>query len=160
MSLAAILPFLLFVYVAALFVVTAVRVQNRRWRLEPIREAADAERVSLRTRVQVKPRHSLGWWSTKTLGAMELTIGTATLQVTTLPERVGMMLGSEWFFSARETQIRRGKLRGDLLRREWIILSGISGGRSAVEVAVRPVASSISIEEVWQALLRAGCQRL
>src|SRR4051794_36978442 len=104
MSLAAILPFLLFVYVAALFVVTAVRVQNRRWRLEPIREAADAERVSLRTHVQVKARHSLGWWSTKTLGAMELTIGTATLQVTTLSERVGMMLGSEWFFSARETQ--------------------------------------------------------
>jgi hypothetical protein len=153
-SLSAMLRTLLIVYVAVGFLVAAIRVQRRRSRMQPLVEAAGLEPVLFRTHIQVKLGYRWGW-GPKTLGAMQLTIGVATLQVTTRPGIAGRVLGSEWFFSARDTQIRRSKLRTDPLRREWIIFSGAVGGPTKA-IAVKPLGSSL--EEVWEALLRAGCQ--
>ena len=90
----------------------------------------------------------------KTVSPMELTITTATVQLIMIPEFAGRILGAERFFSARETQIRRTKVRTDPYhRREWIALSGTIRSEA---VAITPEGSSI--EEVWEALLRAGCQ--
>jgi hypothetical protein len=159
MPLTAAPPILLAAIVLVGFIVIFIRVRQQGSRLLPVRQAASAEHVALRTDVQVKVqlrglRRGRAAWSSKTLGAMQLTIGTATVWLTTRPEGAGRALGSEWFFNARETQIERSRLPNDPLHREWIILTGDSGGRSA-KVAVKPAAPA---DEVWNALLHAGCQ--
>jgi hypothetical protein len=153
--LSAALPKLLIVYVAAGFVVVAIQVQRRRARMQPLVEAAGVEPVLFRAPVQVKVRYYTWFWGTKTLGAMELSIGVATVRITTLPGIAGRVLGSEWFYSAPETQIRMTKLSTDPFRRDWITITGTIADRTEA-IAVKPLRSSY--EEVWAALLRAGCR--
>jgi hypothetical protein len=140
--------------VLAGFALVLFRVRKRHLRLAPIRESTTHEPVFLRTRAAVKPRLQFGHWSTKTLALMELSVGSQTVWLVTRPECVGAVLGSQWYFVARETQIRRTRGPRDPLQREWIVLHGMSGG-AEVEIAVStPIAPDI----VWGALLQAGCK--
>jgi hypothetical protein len=78
------------------------------------------------------------------------------VRLTTRPEIAGRLTGSEWFFNGKDTTIKRSTLRSDPFRRQWIIISGTSAGRRA-QVAVVPTEYP---EDVWEALLRVGCQPL
>ncbi len=149
-----ILPLALVTVAVAVFLAGLLRLKKKDLRLAPIRESTTDEPVFLRTRAAVKPRLQFGLWSTKTLALMELSVGSQTVWLVTRPERVGMVLGSQWYFVARETRIRRTRGPRDPLQREWIVLHGTSGG-AEVEIAVStPIAPDI----VWGALLQAGCK--
>jgi hypothetical protein len=147
-------PLWFFIIAGVLFFIIVFRIRQQAMKLKPVRKVASGELISFRVGVRVKPRLTGGFWSTKTLGAMQLTIGIEWVQLTTRPEIAGRLLGSEWFFSGPGTNIKKSKLPSDPLRRNWIILNGISGGRKA-EVAVMPVEHP---DEAWEALLRVGCQ--
>jgi hypothetical protein len=141
-------------FVVGGFVVVMVRQWQRMSRELPIREAASTEPVSFRMGVRLKLRLAGGIWSPKTLGAMELIIGTSTVRLTTRPEIAGRLLGSEWFFTGKDTTIKWSLLRSDPFRRKWIIISGTSAGQKA-QVAVVPMEYP---DQVWEGLLRVGCQ--
>jgi hypothetical protein len=147
------LPTWLPIVVLAGFSLVLFRVRKRHLRLAPIREPASHEVVILRTSAAVKHWLPPGTWGTKTLGFMELTVGSETVWLATRPEGLGAILGSEWYFVARETRIRRTGLPGDHLGRDWIILQGTSAGE-AVQLAV---STPLAPDVVWSALLQAGC---
>jgi hypothetical protein len=143
-------------FVVGGFVVAMVRQWRKTSREQLVREAASTEHVSFRTGVRLKLRLTGGIWSPKTLGGMELIIGTSTVRLTTRPEIAGRLTGSEWFFNGNDTTIKRSTLRSDPFRRNWIIISGISAGQKA-QVAVVPTEYP---DQAWEGLLRVGCQPL
>jgi hypothetical protein len=142
-----------FAFVIGGFGVAMVRQWRKTSREQFVREAASTEPVSFRTGVRLKLRLTGGIWSPKTLGAMELIIGTSTVRLTTRPEIAGRVLGSEWFFTGKDTTIKWSMLRSDPFRRTWIIISGTSAGQKA-QVAVVPMEYP---DHVWEGLLRVGC---
>ena len=149
-------PILFVAFVVGLFVVAMFRQWRKTSREQFVREAASTEHVSFRTGVRLKLRLTGGIWSPKTLGGMELIIGTSTVRLTTRPDIAGRLTGSEWFFACKDTTIKRSMLRSDPFRRKWIIISGTSAGQKA-QVAVVPTEYA---DQVWEGLLRVGCQPL
>lgn len=148
------LPTVVVTAAAAVFAVGPIRLQQKHQALAPMRESAAREPAILRASTVVKLLLPPDIWSTKTLGSMGLVVDRERVAILTRPAGFRAVLGSEWYFVARDTRVRRTAGPPDPLRREWIVVHRTSAGKE-VDVGVStPMAAIV----VWNALLRAGCK--
>jgi hypothetical protein len=144
--------------VVVVFALALWRIARQQRKLDPLRAEAAEKPVLFRSRVAVKTRfpgaslwsgHNW-WWSTKTLGFMELVVYPGIVGART-SGGAGRLLGSDWWFRSPETTMSWVTIIG----REWLALSG-RDARGLVDLAL----SCADIEAARAALAESGVRPL
>jgi hypothetical protein len=144
-------PWLLLAFVVVILTGTALRIQFRRRSTAEDRRAAQGEQTRFEGPVGAKYRLASGAWSTKTLGGLRLVVGEHHWSLVLRYRWLGAVLGSEWVYPAVGTLVSFGRLPGDPLRREWLVLDATSlphGAALAVRVA--------EAGRAWDSLIQIG----
>lgn len=125
-------------------------IQVKRHRNAPIRNAVLSDPPVLQRPVDVKVDQGLGWF-TKTLGGYELIVRSRSVQVSLRSQSLGVALGGEWYFWAKDARMGTAKL--PFFDRTWITLSVVEGAGAPIRLAL---SSSDAMDDAWQALLQSG----
>lgn len=133
------------------------QIQRRRSQLGPVRRKIEKETVTFRTPVDVKYLVPLGYWSVKTLAAMELVVKADGFQITLRSRVIGGILGSEWYFLSQESTIESsGEPNGVTFPRKWIVARTTQQNKG-VAIAFKPRDGG---SPSWNALVATCVQSL
>jgi hypothetical protein len=153
------MQYVLIAIVIVVLVSVIVKVQVHRRRTKVRRTSVEAQKVTYEAPVDVKVIVNSGAWSRKTLGGMELIVREDSFQVTLFGPALGGILGSEWYFVARETTVEVSDVPSpSVSSRNWMVITEREADKE-VKLAVATKAD-MSLSELWNALTLVGAQAI